>query len=257
MGKIVVFDSGFGSLSIIRAIQKQTKAHIVYVADQKNFPYGEKTKKELEKIIQTTIISLQKRFDPDLIVVGSNTPSILLEDLIKNGKGLIGVYPPLGRAYAITKTNSVALLVTHVVANSRSFDYFINKNSIAKKIKTIKIDSSELVDLVESGKFLHSEKFCIAKINRVLRNKLTGNNVDVVTLSSTHLPFLLPILKKLFPDIIFLDPADDVAVKIITHKSFVPTRRNRLDVFSTGNAAVFQKNLQKIGLRKLVIPIEL
>ena len=40
--KIVVFDSGLGSLSVIKAIQKKTKSDIIYLADKKNFPYGKK-----------------------------------------------------------------------------------------------------------------------------------------------------------------------------------------------------------------------
>jgi len=42
--KIAVFDSGFGSLSIIREIQKKIKGELIYFADQKNFPYGGKAK---------------------------------------------------------------------------------------------------------------------------------------------------------------------------------------------------------------------
>ena len=49
---IVVFDSGFGSLSIIREIQKKFKGELIYLADQKNFPYGTKSKPELEQIIK-------------------------------------------------------------------------------------------------------------------------------------------------------------------------------------------------------------
>ena len=48
---IVVFDSGFGSLSIIKEIQKKIKCEIIYIADQKNFPYGKKSPKQLSKII--------------------------------------------------------------------------------------------------------------------------------------------------------------------------------------------------------------
>ena len=40
LAKIVVFDSGLGSLSIIKEIQKNMKTDIVYFADQKNYPYG-------------------------------------------------------------------------------------------------------------------------------------------------------------------------------------------------------------------------
>ena len=53
--KIVVFDSGLGSLSIIKAIQNKTKSEIIYLADKKNYPYGNKTKTQLYKIITNTI----------------------------------------------------------------------------------------------------------------------------------------------------------------------------------------------------------
>ena len=80
MARIVVFDSGFGSISIINQIQKKLKSEIIYFADQKNFPYGRKSISDLKKIIQNSILGLQKNFNPDLIVVGSNTPSLLLEN---------------------------------------------------------------------------------------------------------------------------------------------------------------------------------
>ena len=79
MAKIIVFDSGFGSLSIIKPIQQAIKSDIVYFADQKNFPYGEKSRYQLTKIITKTIDMLEEKFAPDLIVVGSNTPSLLIE----------------------------------------------------------------------------------------------------------------------------------------------------------------------------------
>ena len=49
MAKIIVFDSGFGSLSIIKPIQKTMKSDIIYFADQKNFPYGKKIKVTIEQ----------------------------------------------------------------------------------------------------------------------------------------------------------------------------------------------------------------
>ncbi|RZD33966.1 MAG: glutamate racemase, partial [Thaumarchaeota archaeon] len=55
MARIVVFDSGFGSLSVIRPIQKAIKSDLIYYADQKNFPYGKKSKSELTRIITNRI----------------------------------------------------------------------------------------------------------------------------------------------------------------------------------------------------------
>jgi len=71
LAKIAVFDSGLGSLSIIKEIQKNMKADIVYFADQKNYPYGNKSQAQIASIIKKTINLLEKKFTPDIIVVAS------------------------------------------------------------------------------------------------------------------------------------------------------------------------------------------
>ena len=76
LAKIAVFDSGLGSLSIIKEIQKIMKADIVYFADQKNYPYGTKSQAQMASIIKKTICMLEEKFTPDVIVVASNTPNI-------------------------------------------------------------------------------------------------------------------------------------------------------------------------------------
>ena len=148
MAKIVVFDSGFGSLSIIKAIQKKTKNEIIYFADQKNFPYGKKTKTQLKKIITKTINQLKKQFKPDLIVIASNTPSLLLGDVKK--KSILTVLPPIKQATKISKTSSVGILATHSSVKSKSLSNYIKKNLKTKKINITKINASPLVNLVES-----------------------------------------------------------------------------------------------------------
>ncbi len=251
MSTIAVFDSGFGSLSIINAIQRHTKADIIYFADQKNFPYGKKSKNELKKIIKHTIVNLKEKFHPNLIVIGSNTPTLLVDKLISKDSMVMGVLPPLLKAQQLTKTNSVALLVTSSVSKSVELNNFIKKNR-KSKITILKIDSSDLVDLVESGKFIHNQKLCIKKIISVLQREFVINNVDVATLSSTHLPFLLPLLQKIFPHIKFLDPADDVAKKITNNKLFSPSTRNTLTIYSSGKIKKFQKNLHYINIKKSI-----
>lgn len=251
VSRIAVFDSGLGSLSIIKAIQKHTKADIIYFADQKNFPYGKKPKKSLEKIIKNTITNLNEKFNPNLIIVGSNTPSLLLDHMFSNDSSLIGVVPPLSEAQKITKTNSIALLVTSSVANSLEINNFIKIHRI-KKIKFTTVDSSNLVDLVESGKFLTDQNLCTKQIFATLNAKFKNNNIDVATLSSTHLPFLLPLLQKVFPNVDFIDPADKVAKQIITHKLFSTSKKNSLKIFSSGDVQVFQAQLHKMGIKKTI-----
>jgi glutamate racemase len=250
MAKIVVFDSGFGSLSIIKAIQKVTKAQITYFADQKNFPYGKKTPSQLNKIINNTIRNLRQKFKPDLIVIASNTPSILLDNLFDD-RELVGVTPPLLQASKYTKTKSIGILATTSVVKSKALDNYIVKN-IGKEIKITKIDASELVDLVESGKFIYNKEVCMKKIKLLLTNTLISKNIDVVTLSSTHLPFLLELITKNFPHIKFLDPADGVAYDIRNNKFFSPSKKNSLKIFSNGNTKQFQNFLKNVGIKTTV-----
>ena len=249
MVKIVVFDSGLGSLSIIKPIQKKITADIIYFADQKNFPYGTKSVGNLRKIIESTIIMLEKQFHPDLIVIGSNTPSLLLKNFINNPK-VIGVFPLLKNAKRKTKTKKIAILATKSVIKSNALKSYINKN-LPKRIKAIKINASPLIELVESGKFIDNKILCKNKIKKILSKQFLKSSVDVAILSSTHLPFLLPLLKQIFPKIIFLDPGSIVAEKIVK-KLRHQNKTRSLTIFTSGNVQNFQKILSKIGIKNKV-----
>lgn len=251
MVKIAVFDSGLGSLSIIKSIRKKMPSDIIYFADQKNFPYGTKSIVRLRKIINSTISMLEKKFNPDLIVVGSNTPSLLLKDVIKR-PNIIGVFPPLNNAIKKSKSNSIAILATKSVVESTALKKYIKKY-VPKKIKVVKINASPLVELVESGKFIHDKNLCAIKIKWIL-NPLLEHDVDVATLSSTHLPFLLSLLKQIFPQVTFLDPADSVADQIVT-KINKKSKRSTMKIFTSGNVKIFQKQLSKIGIKNQVMKL--
>jgi len=233
MAKIVVFDSGFGSLSIIRAIQKTIKSEIIYFADQKNFPYGEKTKSQLYTIINQTIGFLKNKFNPDLIVVGSNTPSLLLDEIFSSN--VIGVLPPLKEASKISKTKNIAILTTKAAIKSKELSKYIKKNKLPKKINVKKINASPLVELVESGKFITNKKICQKIIKKTLHDVFLQNDIDVVTLSSTHLPLLRSLLQVEFPGITFLDPAQEVANKVKNLTAKKRSKKKSLKIFTSSN----------------------
>ncbi|MDE1825968.1 MAG: aspartate/glutamate racemase family protein [Thaumarchaeota archaeon] len=251
MSRIAVFDSGLGSLSIIKPIQKKIRAEIIYFADQESFPYGTKSTGELRKIIKSTIKKLEEKFEPDLIVIASNTPSLLLNP--KKQSKIMWIYPPLEDAVKKTNTKSIAILATKSVVESKELQNYIKKR-IPKGIKVIKINASPLVELVESGKFALKKEFCKKKIRASLQT-IQKEGVDVATLSSTHLPFLLPMLKEIFPNVTFLDPADTVADKVATLLNHKRSSTHKLEIFASGNTTIFQKKLQKLGIKNKVFPL--
>lgn len=249
MAKIAVFDSGFGSLSIIKPIQQAVKSDIVYFADQKNFPYGKKSKLELTKIITKTVNMLEEKFKPDLIVIGSNTPSLLVEI---NKKNTVKVLPPIKKAAKISMAGNVAILATHAVVRSRKLSEYVRKSKLPKHVNLRRIDATQLVRLVEEGKFLNNQKLCEKTVRKVLSKQFSKSNIDVAILSSTHLPFLLPFFKKQFPNIIFVDPAKEIAQKIRKIVAKKPSKTNTIKIFTSSDPKKFQKYLWQIGIKKNV-----
>ncbi len=242
--KIVVFDSGLGSLSVIKAIQNKTKSDIIYLADKKNFPYGKKTKSQLYKIITDTIKKITEKFHPDVIVLASNTPSLLFREKLPSN--IITVLPPLEK---IQKASNVAILTTEIITKSKELDDYISQFNDLKDI--LKINCSELVELVESGKFLTHERECVKIILKILKNEFKENKIKIATLSSTHLPFLLPFLKKYFREVEFLDPADDIAIKISKLKG-PKSPGNSLSIYTTESPKALQRNLKSMGISNKV-----
>ncbi len=248
MVKIAVFDSGLGSLSIINAIQKICKSEIIYFADQKNFPYGKKSKKQLERIIKQTIKLLEEKFSPDVIVMASNTPSLMVK--IANKK-VIGVNPPIKEAMMLSKTKNIAILGTRAVIKSKSLSSYIKKFNFSKDKKISKINSSILVELVESNKFITDKVYCKRIIKKTLGN-VFKNKIDIATLSSTHLSFLKSLLSAEFPQVKFVDPADIVARKVLANIKKNKSKKNTMKIFTSGNVKLFEKNLHKLGIENKV-----
>ena len=245
MVRIAVFDSGLGSLSIIKAIQKICKSEIIYFADQKNYPYGKKSKKQLETIINKTIKLLEK-FSPDVIVMASNTPSLM----VNTNRKIIGVYPPIRKAMTLSKTKNIAILGTQSAIKSKSLSSYIKKFNFSKDKKIYKVNSSILVELVESNKFITDKMYCKKIIKKILSD-IFSNKIDVATLSSTHLSFLKSLLSAEFPQVKFIDPANIVAYKVLANIK-KESKKNTIKIFTSGNVKLFEKNLHKIGIRNKV-----
>ena len=249
MARIVVFDSGFGSLSVIKPIQKAIKSDLIYYADQKNFPYGKKSKSQLTRIITNRIKFLEEKFKPDLIVIGSNTPSLLVEI---NKKNVVKVLPPIKMAAKISVTGNVAILTTLAAVKSKKLSEFIKRSKLPKRINIKKMNASRLVQLVESAKFIDNQNLCNTVVRKTLSEQFSKYNIDVATLSSTHLPFLLPFFKKQFPHVTFLDPAQEIANKVRKIIGKKSSKRNSMKIFTSSEPEKFQNHLWKMGIKKKV-----
>jgi glutamate racemase len=202
---IAVFDSGLGSLGVVRAIRRISRCDIIYYADTASHPYGTKPVDELRRIIHGTIRGLRERFAPDLVVVGSNTPTLLLDSM--EDHSTMGVRPPLREAARIGRAATV--LATRSVVESGAVRRYAESLGLDLHIR--EVDASALVRMAETGAFLDDPEGCRGMVSEALRD-VRGTCI----LSSTHLPFLRDVMESVRPDVVFLDPAYAVAGRAVS-----------------------------------------
>ena len=99
-----------------------------------------------------------------MIVIGSNTPSLLVQI---NKKNIVKVLPPIKMAAKISVTGNIAVLATRATVRSKKLSEYLKKSRLPKHVHVKKIDASPLVDLVEQTKFIDKRKSCERTIRRV------------------------------------------------------------------------------------------
>ncbi|MGB9168053.1 MAG: glutamate racemase [Nitrososphaeraceae archaeon] len=251
---IMVFDSGIGSMSIIKELRRELpNENILYFADRANFPYGNKSHKRLLEIMKNTIKYLE-RFKPKIIIIASNTPSLQILDEIKDKVNvpILGVRPPLRESVKLTKNNHIGIMATESAINSKEIDKQIN-DEIPQKIFVNKYNASPLIALIENGDFIKSRKKIRKQIHRILGNI---EDIDVITLSSTHLPFILDQLSEEFPSVKFIDSAKTTAknVKQILTDNGLRNKNNtgRMRILVSDGKKEFQEMLRYLGIKENV-----
>ncbi len=191
---IGIFDSGVGGLSILREIKKiLPNESFIFFADQKNVPYGGKTKEELislsSRIVEFLLLKKVK-----LVVVACNTSTCYsIEELRKRFPiPIVGVVPAIKPAAGVTKTGKIALIATPATVQSQYVAELIKRFAIG--IEVLKIGCEGLEDCVENGDFESKETAeLMSKYIYPLKNK----NIDQLVLGCTHYPFLKEKISKI------------------------------------------------------------
>jgi len=146
----------------------------------------------------------------------------------------------------------IGILGTKSAIKSKGLLKHIKEKKFSKSYKIFKINGSELIDLVESGKFITNKQYCKKIINKVLNDVISKNSIDTITLSSTHLPFLKSLLENEFPNVQFIDPSYIVAEKVFKIIKNDQLKRNSLKIFTSGNPTNLKKNLVKLKIKNKV-----
>ncbi len=186
---IGVFDSGFGGLTVARALIDLLPAEqVIYVGDSARYPYGPRPADEVREFSVEIAEHLVKVEGVKIVVVACNTASAFaLDDLRERfDVPILGVIEP-GLRSAARATRNGAIGVIGTVGTIASGAYQSQARLMEIESRVYCCACPGFVEFVERGEFMSDQVHVLAE--RLLE-PLIGVGVDTLLLGCTHYPFL-------------------------------------------------------------------
>jgi glutamate racemase len=244
---IGIFDSGVGGLSVLDTVRKfLPKESFVYLADQKNNPYGGRSTLEIKKLSSRALSFLVEK-DVKIIIVACNTVSVSAIEYLRGlfKIPIIGVVPVVKTISEKSRTGKGAVLSTPATAKSEYLKKLIEKFADGVEIYTV--GNSKLEHLVEKGIIEGPE---VVKTLKDSLLPLLKNRVDSLALGCTHYPFLIPEMKKVVGERMNIyDSGGAIARRtryVLSYESLLANEKKEDLYYTTGDPERFRKIAEKL-----------
>ena len=255
---IGVFDSGFGGLTVLRAlIARAPQARFAFLGDSARLPYGSKSRRTIARYAVESARFLVEEQGADYLVIACNTASALALDAIQEAVSVpvIGVIEPGAEAaQRATTTGDVLVIATDATVQSHAYAAACQSRGLRALEKACPL----LVPLVEEGWTSHqvtSEVFRIYFAELTAQAASLGLNPDTLVLGCTHYPLLKPIIQAAIPpNMRAIDSAESAADKLMLFLDTTPfttTTPTEIRCFATDSVEKFER----LGSRFLGRPV--
>ncbi len=200
---IGVFDSGFGGLTVLRAlIGRLPEARFAFLGDTARLPYGSKSKRTIARYAVESAQFLVREQGAEFLVIACNTASALALDAIQYAVPVpvLGVIEPgASAAQAASKTGDVLVIATDATVKSHAYAGACRERGLRAMEKACPL----LVPLVEEGWTKHPVTAEVVRIylDELMRDaQAQGLNPDALVLGCTHYPLLRPLIEEAVPE---------------------------------------------------------
>jgi glutamate racemase len=213
---IGVFDSGFGGLTVARAvIDLLPWENLVYVGDTGRYPYGPRRLDEVRCFSRQITAKLVKEHDVKMVVVACNTAAAAgLEGLADRfGVPVLAVIEPgLRAAMRATVTGRVGVIGTVGTVSSGAYQRAIAELDPAGDVDLTCAACPGFVEFVERGETDSDQVYVLAE--RLLA-PVRAAGVDTLLLGCTHYPFLARTISDVVGrDVVLVSSADETAFEL-------------------------------------------
>ena len=210
---IGMFDSGMGGLTVLHECLVQLPGeHFAYVGDTARFPYGEKSREQLE-LFSRQITAFLETVPVKLIVVACYSATSAALPVLQQefATPIIGVVMPGARAAVETsRYRKIGVLATEATVASGAYPRAIH--GLDSGAEVIQQACPGLVDYIEAGDVASQE---LADAVAGFTEPLKAQRPDVVILGCTHYPLIAPMLQRfLGRDVTLINPAAEIAREV-------------------------------------------
>ncbi|MBA3605532.1 MAG: glutamate racemase [Acidimicrobiia bacterium] len=210
-----MFDSGFGGLTVARAvIDLLPDEHVVYIGDTGRYPYGSKPADDVRGYAHELAWSLVTDHDVKAVLVACNTAAAAgLDDLCGAlPVPMLDVVGPGARALVeTTATGRIGVIGTVGTIASGAYLHAVEAAATGAGVE-IHLTSAAcpgFVEFVERGQISGDEVTVLAE--RLLA-PVRAADVDALLLGCTHYPFLARVIGDVMgPDVTLVSSADETA----------------------------------------------
>jgi glutamate racemase len=257
---IGVFDSGFGGLTVLKALLELIpEADYAYFGDTARLPYGSKSVETVARYAVEATHYLESH-GAQMLVIACNTATALALDRITDGTHVpvVGVIEPgASAAAAASRNQKIVVIGTEATVSSHAYRKALEARGLNAREKACPL----LVPLVEEGWVEHSVTEQVARIYLAEAFADGFHDADTLVLGCTHYPLLKSLLQRVTPGhVSVVDSAESTARAVATRlQQLVPAtageerrRAPRLKFFATDSVEKFRR----LGERFLGHPIE-
>lgn len=241
---IVVIDSGLGGVvTAQRIFNAMPSENVIVFTDHMFSPYGEKSKKEMEK--RSTIITRNiKLLNPKAVVLACNTLDSLAGDQIDTLLGNIPLYRVVTttalKAIKTSKTKQMGLIATPATINSHTYMHAIV--GFDPQTHLYGMECPTLAYAIQNNDNLKEEIESSVMVFKDI-------DIDTLVLGCTHYTKIMPILTKLFPDVNIVDSskvlADYVVEDLQVRQLHAKANLGRFAVMTTSSDEKYMDMLSK------------
>jgi glutamate racemase len=199
---IGVFDSGFGGLTVLRALAARLpQVRFAFLGDTARLPYGSKSRRTIARYAAQSAQFLVREQGAEFLVIACNTASALALDAIQDAVTVpvLGVIEPgASAARAASRSGDVLVIATDATVQSHAYAAACR----AQGLRALEKACPLLVPLVEEG---WTDQPVTAEVIRIYLNELNaeaaalGLNPDTLVLGCTHYPLLRPLIERAVP----------------------------------------------------------